>query len=39
LNRLRDELGPQWTIVDELDDVHEDPDLDRYLADPRGFQR
>lgn len=32
-------LGPGWVIADEVDEVHEDPDLDRYLADPEGFRR
>jgi hypothetical protein len=37
LGRLRTELGPAWQIHDEFDEVHQDPDLDRYLADPTGF--
>ena len=39
LSQLREELGPQWNIVDEFNEVHEDPDLDSYLANPRGFRR
>lgn len=39
LGRLRTELGPAWQIYDEFDASHEDPDLDRYLADPAGFVR
>ena len=39
LSQLREELGPQWNVVDEFNEVHEDPDLDRYLANPRGFRR
>jgi hypothetical protein len=39
LNRLREELGPTWTIVDEFQDLHEDPDLDRYLTSPSTFHR
>jgi hypothetical protein len=39
LERLRAELGPAWAVVDEYADLHEDPDLDRYLADPAGFRR
>ncbi len=39
LGRLREELGPGWQITDRFEDLHEDPDLDRYLADPTGFQR
>jgi len=26
-------------ILDEFYELHEDPDLDRYLADPAGFVR
>jgi hypothetical protein len=29
--------GPAWQIEDEFTELHEDPDLDRYLADPTGF--
>ncbi|WP_109280558.1 hypothetical protein [Streptomyces orinoci] len=39
LDRLRTELGPAWQIYDEFYPLHEDPDLDRYLADPAGFVR
>ncbi|MFD8705329.1 hypothetical protein ACFV1W_22395 [Kitasatospora sp. NPDC059648] len=39
LGRLRTELGPAWHIHDKFCAVHEDPDLDRYLADPAGFVR
>ena len=39
LGRLRAELGPTWEIDDEFEDLHEYPDLDRYLADPAGFVR
>ncbi|MGW2480308.1 hypothetical protein ACWCWQ_10880 [Streptomyces sp. NPDC001571] len=39
LGRLRTELGPAWRIHDETSALHEDPDLDRYLADPAGFVR
>jgi hypothetical protein len=37
--QLRRELGPDWVISNEAEDLHEDPDLDRYLADPRTFRR
>jgi len=37
LDRLRTALGPAWQIYDEFLPLHEDPDLDRYLADPAGF--
>ncbi|MCT9094101.1 hypothetical protein N4G70_35430 [Streptomyces sp. ASQP_92] len=39
LGRLRTELGPVWHIHDEFHELCEDPDLDRYLADPAGFVR
>jgi hypothetical protein len=39
LARLRAELGPQWQIQSEFSELHEDPDLDRYLADPARFDR
>lgn len=39
VDRLRRELGPTWRIEDEFTELHEDPDLDRYLADPKGFVR
>ena len=39
IQRLREELGPEWQIRDLFKDLHEDPDLDRYLADPPGFTR
>ena len=39
LGCLRAELGSAWDIRDEYDDLHEDPDLDRYLEDTAGFDR
>ncbi|MFE6775383.1 hypothetical protein [Streptomyces sp. NPDC057702] len=39
LDRLRAELGPTWRIHDAFPPLHEDPDLDRYLADPARFTR
>jgi hypothetical protein len=39
VERLRAELGSAWQIRDEFDDLHEDPDLDCYLADPASFTR
>ena len=39
LARLRVELGPERAIQDEFDELHEDPELDRYLADPKSFKR
>lgn len=37
LDQLRAEL--QWVIADHFEEVHEDLNLDRYLADPVSFQR
>ncbi|WP_206664056.1 hypothetical protein [Thermomonospora catenispora] len=39
LERLRAELGPSWEIRDEFEGPHEDPDLDRRLADSSGRMR
>jgi hypothetical protein len=39
IERLRAELGPAWHIHDAFDELHEDPDLDRYLVDRAGFTR
>jgi hypothetical protein len=39
VRRLREELGPAWPIQNRFQELHEDPDLDRYLADPAGFTR
>ena len=39
LTRLRDQLGAEWQVDEHLDELHEDPDLDRYLADPHNFRR
>jgi hypothetical protein len=39
LSRLREELGAGWNIVNGFHDMHEDPDLERYLANPRAFWR
>ncbi|WP_410623806.1 hypothetical protein [Amycolatopsis sp. cmx-8-4] len=37
LARLRRELGED--VEDGFTELHEDPDLDRYLAGPKGFKR
>jgi hypothetical protein len=37
LGRLRAELEQE--VEDRFSEVHEDPELDRYLADPKGFKR
>jgi hypothetical protein len=39
LARLRAELGPVRQIQDKFTELHEGPDLDRYLAAPAGFRR
>lgn len=39
LDQMRAELGDRWVIADEFEEVHEDPDLDRYRADPVRFRR
>ncbi|GAA4031044.1 hypothetical protein GCM10022247_65180 [Allokutzneria multivorans] len=39
ITQLRAELGPTWQIRDHTGEQHEDPDLDRYQADPAGFRR
>ncbi|WP_144118393.1 hypothetical protein [Catellatospora sichuanensis] len=39
VSRLRGELGPDWQITDRVEELQEDPDLDRYLADPAAFRR
>ncbi|MFD9483603.1 hypothetical protein ACFWBX_06280 [Streptomyces sp. NPDC059991] len=39
LGRLRAEIGQEWQIHDEFYALHEDPDFDRYVADPSGFVR
>ena len=39
IQRLRQELGRSWQIHDEFAELHEDPGLDRYLADPASFKR
>lgn len=36
---LAEALGRDWELVYENEEMHEDPELDRYLADPRGFER
>lgn len=39
LERIRTELGNDFMVLDEHDPLKEDPELDRYLADPKGFMR
>jgi hypothetical protein len=33
------ELGPAWEVIDAFESLVEDPDLDRYLADPQALSR
>ena len=37
--QLVEELGPRFEVVDERRPETEDPDLDEYLRDPKGFKR
>ncbi|HEY9910002.1 MAG TPA: hypothetical protein V6D18_20605 [Thermosynechococcaceae cyanobacterium] len=39
LATVRAELGEEFEVVDRQGRYGEDPDLDRYLADPKGFRR
>ena len=39
LAAIRGELGPQFEVIDKLGELTEDPDLNSYLADPKGFRR
>ena len=39
LATIRQELGSEFEIVDEQVVMAEDPDLDKYLAYPKGFRR
>jgi len=36
---VRQELGDHFEVIDELVEEKEDPDLDAYSRDPRGFKR
>jgi hypothetical protein len=36
---IKQELGPDFEIVSQQGELNEDPDLDRYLADPNRFRR
>jgi hypothetical protein len=36
---VRKELGEDFEIIDRLVEMVEDPDLDAYLRNPKGFQR
>lgn len=39
VDAIRQELGRRFIIIDDHGKLREDPDLDAYLRDPRGFQR
>ena len=39
LETVRRELGEEFEIVDAFVELHEDPDLDVYVRDPRNFKR
>ncbi|WP_088890572.1 hypothetical protein [Leptolyngbya ohadii] len=36
---IRAELGEEYELLDQQSRFQEDPDLDRYLADPQNFRR
>jgi hypothetical protein len=36
---IRRELGSDFTVIDQQGQIAEDPELDAYLADPKGFRR
>ena len=39
LQTIREDLGDEYDIVDRQPVLREDPELDRYLQDPKGFRR
>lgn len=39
LETIRAELSKEYELIDQQCRAREDPDLDRYLADPKGFRR
>jgi len=39
LNTIRLELGEDFDVLNHQEPLREDPDLDAYLADPKGFRR
>jgi hypothetical protein len=39
LARIRTQLGPEFEVTDHQNGCFEDPDLDAYQADPKGFRR
>lgn len=36
---IRKALGPKFEVINQQDELTEDPDLDAYLADPKAFRR
>jgi hypothetical protein len=39
LATIQTELGPEFEVIDRQGKLREDPDLDAYLTNPRGFRR
>src|SRR5271163_5028489 len=39
LERIRRELGEEFEVIDHQWELGEDPDLDAYLKNPKGFRR
>ncbi|HYV37796.1 MAG TPA: hypothetical protein VE988_19075 [Gemmataceae bacterium] len=39
LSVIRADLGPDFQVIDEQRQIVEDPELDEYLASPKGFRR
>ena len=39
LTTVRKELGEDFEVIDNFEEIKEDPDLDAYLRDPKGFKR
>jgi hypothetical protein len=39
LAAIREELGSEFEVISEVGELAEDPDLDVYLTDPKGFRR
>jgi hypothetical protein len=39
LSDIRTELGAEYKVIDQQRPIVEDPDLDAYLANPKGFRR
>lgn len=39
LTKIRGELGQRFIVLNEQRELFEDPDLEAYLANPKGFRR